>query len=392
MNIMEMKNERMKLVKGMREMMDRYENAEMPAEDRAAFDKMEKDFDSLNERIEAAERLQERERRLGEQDPAPRAQHGDRIQLFARALSGDAAAVTAYRNSYTLDVGATAGYLTAPMEFREELIKGLNDSTSMRAIGHITPTIGAAQSLGYPYRKTEAADADWLAETATAPEESTLEYGQREFKPHRMAKLIKLSQTLMRHAPMASDTLREELRYRIAITQEKAYMTGDGSGKPLGVFTASESGITTARDIETAAAGKLTMDDIFETKYALKGQYHARASWVMHRDLVKTIAKLKDNNGQYIWQPSTQMGQPDRLLNSPVYMSEYAPNDYSGGKYAAVYGDFGYYWICDADPIEIKVLNELYAPTNQIGYLIQYFGDGAPVVNEAFARIKFKVG
>ena len=392
MNIMDMKNERMKLVKGMREMMDRYENAEMPAEDRAAFDKMEKDFDSLNERIEAAERLQERERRLGEQDPAPRAQHGDRIQLFARALSGDAAAVTAYRNSYTLDVGATAGYLTAPMEFREELIKGLNDSTFMRAIGHITPTIGAAQSLGYPYRKTEAADADWLAETATAPEESTLEYGQREFKPHRMAKLIKLSQTLMRHAPMASDTLREELRYRIAITQEKAYMTGDGSGKPLGVFTASESGITTARDIETAAAGKLTMDDIFEAKYALKGQYHARANWVMHRDLVKTIAKLKDNNGQYIWQPSTQMGQPDRLLNSPVYMSEYAPNDYSGGKYAAVYGDFGYYWICDADPIEIKVLNELYAPTNQIGYLIQYFGDGAPVVNEAFARIKFKVG
>lgn len=392
MNVIDMKNERMKLVKGMRDMMDRYENTEMSAEDRAAYDKMEKDFDGLNERIEAAERLQERERRLGEQDPAPRAQQGEHVQLFAKALSGDAAAVTAYRNSYTLGVDATAGYLTAPMEFREELIKGLNDSTFMRAISHITPTIGAAQSLGYPYRKTEASDADWVTETAAAPEESALGYGQREFRPHRMAKLIKLSQTLMRHAPMASDTLREELRYRIAITQEKAYMTGDGSGKPLGVFTASENGISTARDIETAAAGKLTMDDIMEAKYKLKGQYHARASWVMHRDLVKSIAKLKDNNGQYIWQPSTQMGQPDRLLNSPVYMSEYAPNDYSGGKYGAVYGDFGYYWICDADPIEIKVLNELYAPTNQIGYLIQYFGDGAPVVNEAFARIKFKVG
>ena len=72
-------------------------------------------------------------------------------------------------------------------------------------------------------------------------------------------------------------------------------------------------------------------------------------------------------------------------------MSEYAPNTYTAGKYAAVYGDFRTgYMICDGDGLYIQVLNELYAPNNSIGYLVEYFGDGAPVVGEAFARLKIK--
>lgn len=390
MNVLDMKQQRMGLVTDMRRMMDKYDGSEMTAEDKGIYDKLEKDFDSLNQRIEAMERQQERERRLGETEKGPTDKASERMQAFARAISGDSGEIAKYQNSYTLGVDATAGYLTAPVEFRQELIKGLNDATFMRQISHITPTIGAAQSLGFPYRKTEAADAEWSTETAEATEETTLTYGRREFKPNRMNKLIKVSRLLMQHAPMANATLMEEMRYRIAITQEKAYMTGNGTGKPLGVFTASDSGIPTGRDVETGAAGKIAMDDFIDAKYALKGQYHAQASWVMHRDLVKTAAKLKDTNGQYLWQPSTQAGQPDRMLGRPVYMSEYAPNDYTGGKYAAVFGDFNYYWICDADPLEVQVLKELYATSAQIGYLFNYYGDGAPVVGEAFARIKIK--
>ena len=61
--------------------------------------------------------------------------------------------------------------------------------------------------------------------------------------------------------------------------------------------------------------------------------------------------------------------------------------DKLGAQYVAVLGDFRYYWICDADPLTIQVLTELYATTNQIGYLYHYFGDGAPVVGEAFSRV-----
>ena len=69
--------------------------------------------------------------------------------------------------------------------------------------------------------------------------------------------------------------------------------------------------------------------------------------------------------------------------------SEYAPNTFTTGLYTAVFGDFknGYY-ICDAVDMGIQVLNELYAVNGQIGYLVDYYGDGMPVLEEAFARVK----
>ena len=187
---------------------------------------------------------------------------------------------------------------------------------------------------------------------------------------------------------MAPDVVLNELRRVIGVTLEKAYMTGDGSGKPLGLFAASNSGVPTSQDVTAAAATSIGFDDLINTKYFIKGQYHRNASWIMNRATVKAVAKIKDQDGQYVWQPSAQEGQPDRLLGAPVYMSEFAPGTMTAGLYVAVYGDLSYYWICDADPLGLQVLNELYAPYNQVGYLFQYFGDGAPVVGEAFARLK----
>lgn len=392
--IYDMKQDRAKLVTQMREIMDRNTEAEMNADDQATYAKLEKDFDALNARIAAEEKLMDRERTIDTPEEKPVDKVSERQRLFAKALSGNAADLAAYRNAtgdYTLGTDATAGAITAPMQFVEQLIKGLDDVLFMRSIAHKTPSIGAAQSLGFPYRKAAAADADWTTEVAAATEEQTLQYGRREFKPNRLTKLIRLSKTLVAHANMAPQVVLEELQRVLAVTQEKGYMTGDGSGKPLGIFTASNDGIPTTRDVAASAATSITCDDLIDVKYTLKGQYHQRAQWVMHRDLVKMVAKLKNTaTGEYVWQPSTQLGQPDRLLGSAVNMSEYAPNTYTAGKYAAVYGDFEYYWICDADQLTLQVLNEIYALSNQVGYLFQYFGDGAPVVGEAFARLKMK--
>ena len=115
------------------------------------------------------------------------------------------------------------------------------------------------------------------------------------------------------------------------------------------------------------------------------------ASWVMHRDLCKMIAKLKDSDGQYIWQPSVQAGQPDMLLGAPVYMSEYAPNAVAAGKYVAVYGDFKTgYWVCDSDGLYIQVLNELYAVNDQVGFKITQRVDGRLILREAVKCLQMK--
>ena len=124
-------------------------------------------------------------------------------------------------------------------------------------------------------------------------------------------------------------------------------------------------------------------------RYSVKQQYRRNAVWLMHRDMFKMLAKIKDADGQYIWQPSVALNTPDTLLGHPAYESEFAPNTFAAEKYVAVYGDFkSGYWICDADGMNIQVLDQLYATTNQIGYLFDYFGDGAPVLGEAFARVK----
>jgi len=97
---------------------------------------------------------------------------------------------------------------------------------------------------------------------------------------------------------------------------------------------------------------------------------------------------LKDGNGQYLWQPSNQVGEPDLLLGSPVMMSEYAPNTFTTGQYVGLYGDFNSgYWIADALGFRIQVLRELYAETNQVGLIIRAETDGMPVLEEAFSRL-----
>ena len=383
MNINEMKQDRAKITKTIRDEMNK------ETVDKEALLKMEAEFDALSDKIVLEEKQIEREKALGA-DPEPKKKTNDQGSMFIKALAGDSVHISEYRNSYTLGNDEQAGYLTAPMQFVEEVIRGLDNELHVRQISNVIGGIGAAQSLGYPYRKTEAADASWTAEVTAAGEETTLDYGQRAFKPNKLARLIKMSRTLVRHAPIAEREVQKEIVMKIGQAQENAYLNGDGSAKPLGVFQSSASGISVGRDVSTGnATDAVTFDGLINAKYSIKGQYHPNLRWIAHRDFVKQVMKIKDGEGLHVWQPSVQAGQPDRLLGHEVHMSEYAPNTFTTGEYVGIIGDFrnGYY-ICDAESMEIQVLNELYAVSNQIGYIVDYFGDGMPVLEEAFARVK----
>ncbi len=166
-------------------------------------------------------------------------------------------------------------------------------------------------------------------------------------------------------------------------------MTGHGSGQPLGIFTASAQGISTGRDVSTGnTTTSIQTDGLLEAKYTLKVQYRGRARWIFHRDALKQVAKLKDGDGQYIWQQGITAGTPDRLLNLPYLESEYAPNTFTTGLYAGILGDFQHYWIADALDLQVQRLSELYAATNQTGFIGRLEVDGMPVLEEAFVRVK----
>ena len=165
-------------------------------------------------------------------------------------------------------------------------------------------------------------------------------------------------------------------------------MPGSGPSQPLGVFTASNDGISTGRDVNTGnTTSSIGADNLRNVKYNQKGNYWPSLRWIFHRDAVKAISKLKDGNGQYLWQPGITTGDPDRLIGFPVIMSEYAPNTFTTGLYVGILGAFEHYWIADALSMEIQRLEELYAAANQVGFLIRSETDGLPVLEEAFTRV-----
>jgi len=210
-----------------------------------------------------------------------------------------------------------------------------------------------------------------------------------ELHPHPVAKRLRISRTLLRKVPNSEALAMQRLGYKFGITQEKAFLTGSGAGQPLGVFTASAQGISTARDVSTDnTTTAFTANGLINAKYALKAAYWPRARWLFHRDAVKALAKLVGGDGNYLWMPSIREGQPDTLLGHPMAVSEYAPNTFTASQYVGILGDWSNYWIADSLALEMQRLVELYAATNQVALIGRMESDGMPVLEEAFVRVK----
>jgi HK97 family phage major capsid protein len=303
-------------------------------------------------------------------------------------LQGDRA--IGVQNALQKDSDVGGGYLSAPLQFMAELIKAIDNLTFMRQICRVLPPLTTADSLGAPSLDADPVDPTWTSELSIGSVDTAMAFGKRELKPHVLAQLLKVSKTLLRRSAIGVDNIvRERLAYKMAVIMENSYLNGSGAGQPLGLFTASDNGISTDRDFSTGNTGtEIRFDGLKEVEYQLKAQYRRMAQWIFHRDAVKQISKLKDGEGRYIWQPSVQLGQPDRLLNIPIQESEYAPNTFTSGCYVGMLGDYSQYWIVDALTLTIQVLLELFAATNQNGYAARLETDGMPVLEEAFARVK----
>ena len=141
--------------------------------------------------------------------------------------------------------------------------------------------------------------------------------------------------------------------------------------------------------VTAASATAITVDEIMDLFYSLKSPYRKNAVFVMNDSTVKAIRKLKDGNGQYLWQPSITAGQPDTILNRPVKTSAYVPTIAAGAKTIA-FGDFSYYWVADRQGRSFQRLNELYAATGQVGFKATQRVDGKLILHEAIKVLQMK--
>jgi len=400
---------RAKLIKEARELSEKAtaENRDLSTEEKTQFDKLMDDAATLRADVDREKRLLDEERAAAERiaqdiDEGRRQPGGDEgesreltaEQRMDRALEGylrSGNVPAEHREEFRAlqaEVDTQGGFIVVPEQFLSRLIQNIDDAVYIRQFATVIPVTGA-DSLGVPSLDTDPADADWTSEIATGNEDSDMSFGKRSLTPRPLAKRIKVSNKLLRVSAMPAESLvRGRLGYKFGVTQEKAFLTGGGANQPLGVFVASTDGIDTSRDIsEGNTTTSIQTNGLIAAKYAIKAGYWMNSRWMFHRDGVKQIALLKDGEGQYMWRESVRAGEPDMLLGRPVAMSEFCPNTFTSGSYVGILGDFSNYWIADSLQMQLQRLAELYAETNQVGFIGRLETDGMPVLAEAFARV-----
>ena len=183
------------------------------------------------------------------------------------------------------------------------------------------------------------------------------------------------------------DYIAKEFARAFGIAEEQAFCVGTGTNQPTGIFTANGGTV----GVTAASATTITVDEIIGLVYALKSPYRRNAKFLMNDATVSILRKLKDSNGAYLWQPSVQAGQPDRLLGYEIYTSPYVPTA-AAGAFAIAFGDFDNYWIGDRAGRTVQRLNELYATNGQIGYVATERVDGKVILPEGIQLLKMKAG
>lgn len=396
--IRELQDKKLKAVTDARAFLDSAVDGVMTDEQTTNYDKAFKESQDIEASIKAETALQAEERALAEAvastpDPsvkpdAPMSEMTAFGQILAYGINHASPEARQIVNALQKDSDTAGGFTVPPEQFVAQLIKAVDDQTFIRSKATKVPVTNA-DSIGVPSLDNDPADADWTSEIKTGSEDSTMDFGKRNLAPNPLAKRIKVSNTLLRISALPVENIViDRLAYKFGVTEEKAFLTGTGASQPLGLFTASADGISTGRDVSTDnTTTAMTADGLREVKYTLKGNYWAEAEWLFHRDAVKQISKLKDGQGQYLWQPGLRAGDPDTLLGFGINMSEFAPNTFTTGLYVGMLGAYKHYWIADALNMGIQRLNELYAETNQVGFIGRMELDGMPVLEEAFVRV-----
>lgn len=389
MTINEMLKNRADLLGQMRNFIDTHEDKQgkLSADDSATYANMEKEFDALTDSINRAQRAQQREAELAKPVASPltgRPYTAGDILADKKGRASDEyknAMLTAMRTNFRQisnilqeGVDADGGYLV-PVEYDSRLIEVLEDENIMRTLATKITTSGE-HKINIAATKPAAA---WIEEGGQ------LSFGDATFDQtildaFKLHVAIKVTEELLYDSAFDLENyILTQFGKALANAEEDAFLNGDGVGKPIGIFDAAKGG-----QVANTLTAALKSDDILELVHDLKRPYRKNASFIMNDATLMQIRKFKDTNGAYIWQPSYQLGEPDRLLGYAVHTSAYAPLD------AISFGDYRYYNIGDRGTRSFKQLNELFAGNGMIGFVAKERVDGKLILPEAVKILKMK--
>jgi len=394
--ILELREKRAKIWDSAKFFLDskRNDNGLLSAEDTSTYEKMETEVVNLGKEIERLERQATIDLELSKATREPltsRPTYGNGSNKTGRATDEYKLAFwNSMRNKNSFDIqnalligtDSEGGYL-APDEFESTLIEALEEQNIFRQLASVITTSSGDRKIPVIASKGTAS---WVDEEGIIPESDDA-FGQVSIGAYKLATMIKVSEELLNDSVFdLQKYIAREFARRIGNKEEEAFFIGDGVGKPTGIFNATggaEVGVT------AASATAITLDEVMDLFYSLKSPYRKKAIFTMNDSTVKAIRKLKDGNGQYIWQPSLTAGQPDTILNRPVNTSAYVPTLGASAKSIA-FGDFSYYWIADRQGRSFQRLNELYAANGQVGFKATQRVDGKLILPEAIKVLQMK--
>lgn len=397
MKIADLREKRAKTWAAMEAFLDAHRNEKgvLSKEDDATYTQMEKDLEDLTNEIKRLERKETIEAELNKPVNSPIVSKPNTLNDEEKTGRASKSYKKNFWNAMrskvvrpdvadALQIGTDSegGYLV-PDEFEATLVEGLEEENIFRKLAHVINTSSGDRKIPVVASKGSAS---WVDEEGTITESDDA-FNQVSIGAYKLGTLIKVSNELLNDSVFNLEQyIAKEFARRIGAKEEDAFFNGNGTGKPVGIFNATggaEVGVT------TASATTITADEIIDLFYSLKASYRKNAVWILNDATVKVIRKLKDKNDNYLWQPSLTAGTPDTLLGRPVFTSSYVPTIAAGAKTIA-FGDFSYYWIADRQGRNFKKLSELYAATDQTGFVATQRVDGKLVLPEAIKVLQQK--
>ena len=389
MRVQELIEKRAKVWETAKNFVDTHEdkNGNLSAEDKETYSRMEAEIEELTNSIERQQRAERREQELSKPVNSPITGKPYKDEPQGEVKTGRAsdeykkAMLTALRSNFRQvsnvlqeGVDADGGYLV-PEEYDHRLIDVLTEENIMRGIATKITTSGE-HKINIAATKPAAA---WIEE-GEALSFGDATFDQKILDAHKLHVAIKITEELLYDNAFGLENyIITEFGKALANAEEDAFLNGDGVGKPTGIFDKTKGG----ESIGTLTAA-LKSDDILDLISKLKRPYRKNASFIMNDATLAQIRKLKDNNGQYLWQPSYQANEPDKILGYNIRTSAFAPT------YAIAFGDYKYYNIGDRGSRSFKQLNELFAGNGMIGYVAKERVDGLLILPEAVKILGLK--
>lgn len=254
------------------------------------------------------------------------------------------------------------GYLS-PVEWDRTITDKLKLVSPMRQIASVQTISTGGFSKLYNLRGTASG---WVGEKAGRPETNTPTFGSMTFTPGEIYANPAGTQQMLDDALIDLESwLAGEVQTEFAYQEGLAFIAGDGTNKPAGFLTFATGGANAAKNplgaiqVKTAAAvAAVTSDELLELIYLLPSVLTAGARWVMNRTTEGAIRKLKDGQGNYLWQPTFVAGQPATIAGYAVTEMPGMP-DMATGAMPIAFGDFGRGYLI-VDRAGVRVLRDPY--------------------------------